>query len=45
MSEALPLVELEGLTVRLAGRTVLDALSGRLTGRVVGLLDRMAELM
>jgi len=33
-----PLVELEGLTVRLAGRTVLDALTGTLSGRVVGLL-------
>ena len=38
MTETSPLVELEGLTVRLAGRTVLDALSGTLSGRVVGLL-------
>ncbi len=38
MTGTSPLVELEGLTVRLAGRTVLDALSGTLSGRVVGLL-------
>lgn len=33
-----PLVELDGLAVRLAGRPVLHALSGTLSGRVVGLL-------
>ena len=38
MTATNPLVELEGLTVRLAGRTVLDALTGTLSGRVVGLL-------
>jgi len=33
-----PLVELDGLTVRLGGRTVLDAVTARLDGRAVGLL-------
>jgi ABC-2 type transport system ATP-binding protein len=33
-----PLLELDGLEVRLGGRPVLDRLSGRLAGRVVGLL-------
>jgi len=38
MSDAPPLLELDGLEVRLGGRPVLDGLSGCLTGRVVGLL-------
>jgi ABC-2 type transport system ATP-binding protein len=33
-----PLLDLEGLEVRLGGRTVLAGLSGKLSGRVVGLL-------
>jgi ABC-2 type transport system ATP-binding protein len=33
-----PLLELDGLEVRLGGRTVLAGLGGRLSGRVVGLL-------
>jgi ABC-2 type transport system ATP-binding protein len=38
MSEAPPLLELDGLELRLGGRPVLAGLSGRLAGRVVGLL-------
>jgi ABC-2 type transport system ATP-binding protein len=34
----MPLLELEGLEVRLGGRKVLDGLTGTLSGRVVGLL-------
>ncbi|HEX2164605.1 MAG TPA: ABC transporter ATP-binding protein [Thermoanaerobaculia bacterium] len=33
-----PVVELDGLTVDLGGRTILDRLAGRLTGRAIGLL-------
>jgi ABC-2 type transport system ATP-binding protein len=33
-----PLIELNGLTVRLAGRTILDRLEAVLSGRAVGLL-------
>jgi ABC-2 type transport system ATP-binding protein len=33
-----PLIELDGLTVRLGGRTILDDLRSTLTGRAVGLL-------
>src|SRR5512136_2455455 len=33
-----PLIELDGLTVRLGGRTILDDLQGAVTGRAVGLL-------
>jgi ABC-2 type transport system ATP-binding protein len=33
-----PLIELDGLTVRLGGRTILDDLRSALTGRAVGLL-------
>ena len=35
---AAPLLELDGLEVRLGGRTVLAGLDGTLSGRVVGLL-------
>jgi ABC-2 type transport system ATP-binding protein len=37
-TDAPPLLELDGLEVRLGGRTVLAGLSGTLSGRVVGLL-------
>ncbi len=33
-----PVIELDALTVRLGGRTVLDGLSGRFAGRAIGLL-------
>ena len=33
-----PVVELDGLTVQLGRRTILDGLSGRLAGRCIGLL-------
>ncbi|HUO86255.1 MAG TPA: ABC transporter ATP-binding protein [Thermoanaerobaculia bacterium] len=33
-----PVVELDGLSVRLGRRTILDRLSGRLAGRAIGLL-------
>ena len=33
-----PLLELEGLEVRLAGRAILKGLDGSLSGQVVGLL-------
>jgi ABC-2 type transport system ATP-binding protein len=35
---AAPVVELDGLSVKLGGRTILDNLSGRLGGRAIGLL-------
>jgi ABC-2 type transport system ATP-binding protein len=33
-----PVIELQGVTVRLGGRTVLDRLEGALSGRAIGLL-------
>jgi ABC-2 type transport system ATP-binding protein len=33
-----PVIELEGLVVRLGGRTILDSLQGALSGRAIGLL-------
>ncbi len=38
VSGAPPLLEIQGLSVRLGGKTILDRLDARITGRVVGLL-------